>query len=779
MRSKCVIGNEHVSGKGPKLKKLGILLLALVFFAGGIGESLYAKTDALNAPAILAEGEGGAAKYVGYGTPYELQELTDLNISEAGSPTMPVTEVIDGQDIYVEFKYKIASENLGSSASGGTNQVTYKLPAEVAPSEVKGGPIMDGLSVIGEFKIDTDGLVTLVFDKNIAGGQSTVNGSVRFLTKANKSGEGESQVVEFRGTDKTLTINKKPAEKDIAVTKKRTSFTQGETSVTGQYEVLVSTTEGTPGPVNIEDKMEWGSAKSRYENIKLWKIPAGEGAQPVEVTDAEPVLSQDSGHPNLVRFKYSNLPALEAGEKYKLTYDLVSDKSDFPSDSDPLFQNKVDAVSGDKNANASTRHTLSRPKLDKNGNYDARTDFITWTIKIDNSDPPTDLAGYNLKDALPSELAGAVPTEVSLKTTRNGQDDDSRNLSSEEAAALFGDGWTLPEGSDAQKYELTFKTKVPASVSSGTKLINKVDLSKDNESFHKESEVWVNKRKKDLEKTWKEEQELNPADPSTKKYLWNAKITLADDWETFTFRDYFYLKNTDGTLSASPHHYADKAELDAALKANMIIELENNTSVSLENSEVPCEFIYYSDVRQDESTVIAADDTETPVKSFAIKFTRPETLTNNPTAILLNEYPSRVSFSEMADNETRTFLNKASAQEIEKTAENAYTKQPRLNKVAKSGYNNFTALDQEASFNDKKIEYRIILKVDKDSDDPIVFTDLLPKGMSLTEVGDWTGAPKMEGFFYQDQYTMWGGPLGRRSALYFCQAPELHRGNSG
>lgn len=94
------------------------------------------------------------------------------------------------------------------------------------------------------------------------------------------------------------------------------------------YTVTISAEQDCGGPLNVTDRFEDGDTPARYEADRFRLVLLGADGLETEVTGYLPVVEAREG--GFQSFVLSGLPALAAGESYRLTYTAVPEPEDGP-----------------------------------------------------------------------------------------------------------------------------------------------------------------------------------------------------------------------------------------------------------------------------------------------------------------------------------------------------------------------------------------------------------------------------------------------------------------
>ena len=319
------------------------------------------------------------------------------------STAFPDLTVKNGGSVNLTYHFTIPHD---SSLPTGTTTLTYQLPAgfklDTAITNVE---MQDNsFNKIGTITVDTDGKVTLTFDKTLDRKQTT--GHFYVDCKVDKNTATSQEEITFPGTGTTIKFQK---ETDLTVGK--TGVHSGRTE-DGKYKmhytVTASSDNGSGKPIVLSDYLNLGSSfkNASYEkNTVTVKKVTQTGEQPL-TKDTDFIVQDDTssglgsdgvadGNPGIkitATDGVSGLPELGKNESYVLEYDVVVDHDGLNAEN---LSNRAYA-----NGEKGNCDIYFQNELNKNGRYDPDTGEITWEIKI----KPNGASIYNfvLKDTLPT-----------------------------------------------------------------------------------------------------------------------------------------------------------------------------------------------------------------------------------------------------------------------------------------------------------------------------------------------------------------------------------------
>lgn len=606
-------------------------------------------------------------------------------------------EFEDGDHVMVDIDYKLPAGVVDST----TRIITYDLPEAIKLSDEESGIVYasNGLAV-GTYHITTDGKITIHFNEEFATGEPFA-GYITFNGTLSAEDAGEGGRVEFGGDGGEIIINPSKEQYDLNMSKKATLNSDG----TVGYTIKASTKNGTEGTVKIEDKFaNWDSATAQYDanSFTVTKIDKNGAKTPVDVT---PSISGDS-------FTIDNLPKLEAGESYEMTYKATATPDNV--DGSGSLTNSVRGTSGETSRETSTTIQISNSMIYKHGGYDQNTDKMNWVITI-NPDKK-DISGYVLKDKIDNGLT--IPTPLTVKKS-DGTTFEIKSLP-----------YTFPANSN-DTYTIEYQTDAP---NDNVTVKNKSTIEKDGKTYESSADVGVWHRDWALTKTVSSQSVSNDGKTLTNK--WQAYITLPDkEITSVTYSDVIKNGTSSDDKDFNGEHYAILSELKQEILTN--IQLKDKDGNVISNSDLDISIKFYSD--EDKKKEVTADDAH--VKSFVVTVKKKDNSAFIGQSLLISSYHTIADLKDVKEGISYQYVNKGIVNDKESEASVHYTKPKKL---VKQGYGQVNGSQNEKYSSGEvntnylsrngKLYYRIIFT--PDSNDDISFTDTLPKGTKLFIKGE-------------------------------------------
>lgn len=726
------------------------------------------------------EGFGATVDWVGDADPYGIALLaagddhdlntwiTDVNYEKttdgktwtsigAGSVT-----VDSGTRVRVNLKYTVKPGVLTPT----NNTLTYQLPKGLPMPDVTTGNIVDesdkdkagNAKVVGSFTVDTDGKVTLTFtDEKFIGtdekGGLPFTGTFKAAVTASADNFEDEKKFTFKD-DCTLTIEPKKADVvlyKLGATDDRYGSYPGiwkplvenlpDGTFKVNYVVGVETTNGTKNPVTITDTLGKGNSEmykllGTYitDSFVLYRVDAaGNLTEMPELLNDTLTLSTDTRQATL-----SNLPALDAGEKYLWCYSVLFDSRSFNNSEDGtgIIINRAEAyVKGLKDAGYFQTVTMKQARITKKGEYKPGDGQIEWKITV--SVPSSlitgnFLVGYVVKDDLPAgvQIVGKVNVggkEISAEEFRNN-----------------GKGYTITSAdmNGRSKLEITFRTTTPIG---GGDVTNTATASKDGKTFTASDTVPLKQGDWSLSKSIATRGETP---------TWNLSATNKAGEAEFTLWDVLDDAENDQGETKEDTHYAIAKELDDAIKANLTLTMLDNTKLTYAQADVAgntIEMTYYAD--RDGTEQVNAGDSRTRVRSFSIHVKAGDG--QNPVrSISVTGIPTHEERDDVPTGEVWTYKNTIHIQGVSGKASDtdtyrsykSFEKRVSANSDQdESGYQSGDQTYQYGKLSGKNLHYQLVVQTAAEDDADIVITDTLPENTTFqtncVEIGMDEGAP--------------------------------------
>lgn len=602
------------------------------------------------------------------------------------------TEFNNGDQVKVTLQYEIPA-NIVTPAN---SSIYYQLPTGVVPNKSLSGIVYSGGVAVGTYTISEEGLIQIEFYDSFATGNA-ITGDIYFAGTVSSSNTKEDYQISFGSDQNTIIIKKEEEEEtptDIDIKKETTSKSAEEI----EYRVTISTQKGTGENVYLADYLTNGRYKS--DSVSVTKVD-GEGDETSVL--CTPTINNDVSPRTL---NINELPALQPGEKYNITYKAV------PENRSANGEWKVTNNAGTNKGKWSWNETVvSEPIISKNGTFDENTKQIKWTVTIKPSD--LDLDGYTLTDTIDgSEFKGTVTLTWTGENVTE---------SSEITLPYTFNGTAHKDGT----YTIVYTTDIPAGSESGN-VTNNATISKEGESsFTDGKTVGYSKRGWGLSKY-----KLNETVESDSKviYTWCSTITLPDEAiSEFTYTD---------TINSSEHvkHFATEADINIS---GFKVAYVDASGILQENAGIDKLYDY---------KVAYTKDEEGHITGFNITFTPNAGVTVRGKSIEFT-YQTHADVSAVTPGESVSITNTAQVNKLSVDASASYKKPKRLMKgysasgslvlpddgwITSGSWFNYETSGGTITIGDENLlYYRLIIRPQNTED--IVIIDQLPDGVSFKE----------------------------------------------
>lgn len=603
-------------------------------------------------------------------------------------------EFEDGDHVKVHIDYQLPAGVVDQT----TRTITYKIPEAIKLSDEELGIVYasNGLAV-GTYHITTDGEITIHFNEEFATGEP-FTGYITFNGTLSAKDAGEGGKVIFGGDGGEITINPSQEQYDLNMSKEAKLNSDG----TVGYTIKASTNNGTEGTVKIEDTFSnWDSATAKYNENSFTVKKVDKNGNKTDV-NVRPSINGNS-------FTIDNLPRLEAGESYEVTYKATATPDNV--DGSGLLTNSVKGTSGGTSRETSTTIQISNSMIYKYGGYDQNTGKMNWTITI-NPDKK-DISGYVLKDKIDNGLT--IPTPLTVKKS-DGTTFEITSLP-----------YTVPDGSN-DKYTIEYQTDAPKE---NGNVNNTAYFFKGDKSYESGTTVGVWHRDWGLTKTGSSQSVSNDGKILTNK--WQAYITLPDkEITSVIYSDVIKNGTSSDDQDFNGEHYAILSKLRQEILAN--IQLKDKDGKVIPNSDLNVAMKFYSD--EEKRNEVTNDKAH--VKAFEVIVKREDGSSFIGQSLNISSYSTIADLSDTQEGIDYYFSNKGIVNNKESEASVHYNK-PR--KLVKQGYGQVNGSQNEKYSSGRvntnyisrngKLYYRIIFT--PDSNNEISFTDTLPKGTKLVE----------------------------------------------
>jgi LPXTG-motif cell wall-anchored protein len=708
------------------------------------------ETAAKAAPAALLASSDSSSAAAGkdFG-PY----LTDAKVEKVSNGKWTeTTEVTEGDSVRVSLGYKLPAGTLDSTTEAGRT-IHYQLPDGIKPSSATSRRVTNSSNVeVGSYTIDTNGLITIVFDQDkVAAESGAVSGTVMFQGTVSQLSSGNSGTISFGNSSSTITIKKKTETETHDLSISKTAEFADSTHTKAKYTVTASTNKGTGATVNITDKLSASNAKPAIDQstLKVKKVDAS--GNETTVSDPKPKVGPDGN------FSIEGLPALKAGEKYVVSYEVNINPGSGTSNGS--IGNTAEGTSGNQ-SRTDTKWLSWGTSTSKSGWYDADNNQIVWNITVNPNG--TDITGQKVTDTLPSgtKLTGPYTIKGADGTVlaQGGQAGDAAiNYTFPSADA---NGKTLTAAQKTQAYTITCRTTAPSDNGQVANTATTTDNSGGTSGGN--GTVYVQHRTLDVKK----EHRSDSVDGKNRIATWTSTVTLPDTKLTdFTYTDTINnATDGNGTDLGADSHYALAGELEQYLAQgqHLAINLADGLTYvyrgyrstkahqikngqETETDDVTITVHYYDKDDKDGNEIVPSDaNYNTKIKKFTVEIKVGNGVEVVAKSMVIGEYKTHIATSAGQEGQTWNISNTGAVADKTSTATDSYTVPKTVDKEVRikdgkgdgcfAGGSVTKKLDSIA---DEQLEYRVILNTDSTTGSTITVTDTLPQGMSIVNGQVW------------------------------------------
>lgn len=355
--------------------------------------------------------------------------------------------VTDGSSIQVTIYYSITDSDIVTAEN---NIIYYQLPNGIRLTKEENGPVEVGDKNAGTYTITRDGLITITFNKDFADGHPFA-GNISFHGEVSLADIEEGDDIVFGGAGGTITIVPDAGDTSLHI-EKTGYYNQAEGKM--YYTVTVSSEQGSDGPIHYTDKFLNPTGGIAYEKESIRVLDSA--GKKVEVE-----IEFKTGS---TWFEIPNLPQLDAGESYTITYTATVDP-DGTTTEDGSLEARNQASAADESNQVSTIHEveISGPRIQKIGVYNPSTREVVWTVYLYNP-RGYDLAGKTLTDTMTWTYGGTTETQEITSATLTPYIGETPG----ESVAIKLPYTFLAEST--QSYILTYTTSLPEDAAVGANL---------------------------------------------------------------------------------------------------------------------------------------------------------------------------------------------------------------------------------------------------------------------------------------------------------------------
>ena len=536
----------------------------------------------------------------------------------------------DGDKITLDYDYIIPA---GTIKSDGDRTLTYQLPEGLYLSTaIENRPINQNNKVVGSYSVSKSGKVTLVFDTNFKADEYFV-GSFGLEAQVETDKIGDNGEIIFPGTGITVTVKDKA---DLSLKKSRVNdrFVEENGKVYACYVIDVSSKQGWNEPITIHDEFNSDNTLDGTYDQSSFVLTDKSGNK---ITGHTPYFAADGKS-----FDLKDLPALQNGEAYKLTYRVEITNN--TKDGYGTFGNTAWVRESDKKTVSATHDSY----IKKASNYNPDDGYMYWTVTVYNPDGG-DLNGKKLSDIIQTPGAVIVGNVTVTQTALDGQQSEFDQITP--AADSTGFDYKFSKEAKGREYKFTYKTKVPDGV---TEVKNQSTI--DNKYTAEETGTVTDRKWEVSKSTVGSLEETTTQDLC--KGAWSVSSPIPNNWSTCEFIDQIKKPKPTDT-----DHYGIASELQSEIEQNLSFTLVNGTTLTYQAAKdagIGIEISYYGvdDPTKSDPKPIQSTDGSSHVQSFKVTLSKGA---YNGTAIKsmsISEYHTYMNVAGVAEGNKVEFTNK-------------------------------------------------------------------------------------------------------------------------
>ena len=621
------------------------------------------------------------------------QYITSADVSKIQNGSWVSSETFeDGDQVKVHINYNLPADIVTT----GKNKISYQLPNGIKPLKEETGLVYaSNGKAVGTYLITTEGKITIDFNADFATGEP-FSGYIEFQGTVSADGADDDGSVKFDGDGGEITVKPSKEQYDLNMSKQASLNDDGTVS----YTVKASTKNGTEGTIKIEDKfVDWDSAMAEYNENSFKVIKKDKDGNSTPMT-ATPSINGES-------FTINDLPKLEAGESYEITYTAKATPSN--KDGSGSLTNSVKGTSGNTSKETSTSITISNSMISKYGGYDQNSGKMNWSITI-NPDKK-DIGGYVFNDTIDNSLN--IPTPIIAKGS-NGTELTIDQLP-----------YTFPDGSN-ETYTIEYQTDAPKE---NVTVTNTGTIGKDGTTYESSYGVGVNHRDWDITKS--STGNTVSEDGKTITNTWQAYMKLPDkEITSVTYSDVIKNGTSIGDKEFNGEHYAVLSQLKEEINNN--IELKDANGILILKNDFDISIKFYSD--ENKNNEVTDDDAH--VKAFEVTVKKKDDSEFVGQSLNISSYHTTADLKDVKEGIDYYFVNKGTVQDKESESKVTYNKPKKFvkqgfGKIDGGTYDKYSSSKVSTDYisRDGKLYYRIIFT--PDSNEQISVTDTLPEGTKL------------------------------------------------
>ena len=649
--------------------------------------------------------------------------ITGTTVTVNGKAVTGNISLENNAKLQLDYDFYIPADVLNLET--GNNILTYHLPDGVVPTETKTFALEDNK---GSMTVQKDGTIILTFNNNFEP-HKPFTGKFYLNAKVKTDKIGDGGTIKFPGSSASITVNN---PRGISIDKKGT-YDEKDGKRLLHYTVTVSSSDGWDELIHIDDKLDnTGKVTGMYlqNTIKLTDKKGNE-------IDLAKYLTWGTAPEQ--SFSIKDLPKMNAGDKYILTYDVKLSGS-YDGSGSGSFHNAAWT-----NNNQKTDPWIWHSNyIDKQGSYNNEDGYMYWTVTLSNY-YGGNLKGYKLTDALKTNGATIVGDVTITAKDKNGQVSTFDTITGVEGQSKFD--YTFKNDATDTEYTFYYKTTVPAGATT-VKNDSSVDTG-DGGKYDASAEPGITDRSWSVSKSTSGSL-IETSTPNLLKAPWKIEVVVPNKWDKYVIIDEIHYPAEYKKI-----HYGIATDLQSEIEKNLTFTLVDNSTLSYQDAvnagiKIDIQYAgYVTDFNKDGTlkagaTKIEATDSNSKVYSFCIKLTKTANYTGkNIKKMTIDSYSTYVDVTDVEPSEKITIKNKANSAD----ANYYYTKPKEPTKFEKgvstdyAGYyssGNFVGKLDDVTYKESGRYFYYQLTLDTSdltafTEDIYTITDKLPAGLKYVE----------------------------------------------
>ena len=706
---------------------LGVVDVAYAQYAD---EMLSSAVDgALRAPMMLAAAGDTltAIHYVDYFDETKVNGtggITGTTVTVNGKAVTGNISLNNNDKLQLDYDFYIPADVLNLET--GNNILTYHLPDGVVPTETKTFALEDNK---GTMTVQKDGTIILTFNDTFEP-HKPFTGKFYLNAKVKTDKIGDGGTIKFPGSSASITVNN---PRGISIDKKGT-YDEKDGKRILHYTVTVSSSDGWDELIHIDDRLDnTGKVTGKYlqNTIKLTDKNGNKiGLADYLTWGTAPEQS----------FSIKDLPKMNAGDKYILTYDVELSGS-YDGSGSGSFHN-----SAWTNNNQKTDPWIWHSNyIDKQGSYNNEDGYMYWTVTLSNY-YGGNLKGYKVTDALKTNGATIVGDVTITAKDKNGQVSTFDTITGVNGQSKFD--YTFKKDATDTEYTFYYKTTVPAGATT-VKNDSTVETD-DGGKYDASAEPGITDRSWSVSKSTSGSL-IETSTPNLLKAPWKIEVVVPNKWDKYFIIDKIYSPKDYDEI-----HYGIATDLQKEIENSLTFTLVDNSTISYQEAvnagvKIDIQYATYAYAFNDDdgtfrpgSTEIKATDSKSKVYSFCIRLTKTDAYKGkNIKKMTIDSYSTYVDVTNVKPSEKITIRNKANSVD----AKYYYTKPKEPTKFEKGvstdsagqwSAGNFVGKLDDVSYKESGRYFYYQLTLDTSdltefTDDVYTVTDKLPAGLKYVE----------------------------------------------